>query len=477
MKKEDLFEALNDIDEQSIAAAGQYRRKRRTWQRWSAVAACAAVLIAAVVIWRAGSSSGSAEETVYEGVKTVSAKTPAAVAKDMSMREFMESEEHSKWFKDHLEKFRVSREVQGGMEECCRNLIRQLLPAEEENTVCSPLNIYLAFSMLAEVSDGNTRQQILDVLAVPDIETLRTRAMALWQSNYLDTPMIKCTLGNSMWLNDKYAFNEETLNRLAEVYCASSYRGDPAAEEMNRALREWTDRNTGGLLKEYADQLELDPETAIALVSTLYFQTSWAENFEESETQKEVFHGTKGDTQVDMMHRTELAASAFQTETFTALGLSLNEGTMVFYLPQEGADVNDLLSDPDLFAALHSSEDARWISRTVNMSIPRFRVSEKTDLKESMKELGITDVLDPAKADFSSLTKDTEIFLGGAEHAATVEIDENGVTAAAYTDLEMAGGAMIPNEILDFCLDRPFLFLITGRDGSILFAGAVRNID
>jgi serine protease inhibitor len=40
----------------------------------------------------------------------------------------------------------------------------------------------------------------------------------------------------------------------------------------------------------------------------------------------------------------------------------------------------------------------------------------------------------------------------------------------------MAEGAAGPDAEIDFVLDRPFLFLITGRDGSILFSGIVRNI-
>ena len=58
-----------------------------------------------------------------------------------------------------------------------------------------------------------------------------------------------------------------------------------------------------------------------------------------------------------------------------------------------------------------------------------------------------------------------------------VEIDENGVTGAAYTKLEISEGAAKPDDEIDFVLNRPFLFVITGRDGSILFSGIVRNID
>ena len=39
-----------------------------------------------------------------------------------------------------------------------------LLSSEEENAVCSPVNIYSALAMLAECTDGSSRQQILELL-------------------------------------------------------------------------------------------------------------------------------------------------------------------------------------------------------------------------------------------------------------------------------------------------------------------------
>ena len=83
--------------------------------------------------------------------------------------------------------------------------------------------------------------------------------------------------------------------------------------------------------------------------------------------------------------------------------------------------------------------------------------------------------MDPGKADFTPLSDLEGIALSKATHTAMVEIDENGVAGAAYTDLMSAGGAL-PDEVIRLNLDRPFVFMVTGKDGSLLFAGAVRNI-
>ena len=113
----------------------------------------------------------------------------------------------------------------------------------------------------------------------------------------------------------------------------------------------------------------------------------------------------------------------------------------------------------------------------VHLTVPRFDVSGRTDLLEHLKALGIQDALSAKTADFSPLTDDVDmIWLSGAKHAAMVKIDEEGVTGAAYTDLAMAGAGM-PQDEVDFVLDRPFVFAVASPDGSILFAGVVQNIE
>lgn len=111
----------------------------------------------------------------------------------------------------------------------------------------------------------------------------------------------------------------------------------------------------------------------------------------------------------------------------------------------------------------------------VDLSVPMFDVALDMDLTEKLKKMGITDVFDPTISDFSPMTDDTEAYLSQAKHAARIAIDEEGVTAAAYTDMMANGAAAPPEEKVDFTLDRPFVFAITGADGLPLFVGIVHQ--
>jgi len=138
--------------------------------------------------------------------------------------------------------------------------------------------------------------------------------------------------------------------------------------------------------------------------------------------------------------------------------------------------VDELLADEEAMAFLLSDGD--WENSkllTVNMSVPKFDITSDVDLNEELKKLGVTDVFSSVDADFSPLTGNMEgVFLSKTSHSARVAIDEEGCTAAAFTVMT-TDGAPPPNDEVDFVLDRPFIFVITGIDGLPLFVGVVET--
>ena len=127
------------------------------------------------------------------------------------------------------------------------------------------------------------------------------------------------------------------------------------------------------------------------------------------------------------------------------------------------------LSVAEIAAALESTEG------TVKSQLPKFDVSSNLDLIGGLKALGVTDVFDSAVSDFTPLGVDTSLFVDKAQHAARVMIDEEGCTAASYVILGPSADARPPDDIVDFTLDRPFLFAITGYGNLPLYLGIVNQ--
>lgn len=413
-----------------------------------------------------------------KSIKSVEAVIPSPIAEGTDVNKFINGEAHSEWWEDYMEKVHNSQTVQAGMEQYYELIQKELLSdATDHNAVCSPLNIYIALSMLAEVTDGNTRKQILDVLNVKDMDVLNKRIKAIWDVNYVDTPALKSILANSIWLRNDIGYNEDTLKRLSAEYHASSYSGEMGSESMNRKLQKWTDEHTGGLLTDYTKELELKQESVLALISTVYYKASWDKEFPKEQTNDGIFHGVSGDQSVPMMNN-DVMTDVYQTEHFQAVGLSLvDSGTMYFFLPKEGYKAQDIAADPQMIKICMEPVSVESNSALVHLTVPKFNDSDKINLLECLKNIGITDVLSDKQADFTPLTKEVEnIYVSSAEHAAMVKIDEEGVTGAAYTALMMESAGIIQNQV-DFIIDRPFVFAVAAPDGSILFTGVIQNIE
>lgn len=350
--------------------------------------------------------------------------------------------------------------------------------AGKENRVCSPLNIYMALSMLAAVTGGETRQQILDALGAESLDALQKQAAQPWAENSWDDGLVTSTLANSIWLRDGYNYNSETLQTLGEDFYASAFSGEMGSDAYNNILRDWINEHTGNLLTEQAGKLELNADTVLALVSTLYYSASWHDKFSSAATTQDVFHAPNGDVSTDFLHSSD-SNTVYYGDGFSAIGLSLeNSGRMWLLKPDEGVDAAELLQNEDTLGFLLANGEWSQTQRAiVNLSLPKFDVSSDLDILDTLAQLGMTDVLDGIKSDFTPLTAANDsLALTQAKHAARVKIDEDGCEAAAYTVLGVEATAMLgPEEEIDFTLDKPFVFAITGIDGLPLFVGLVNQ--
>lgn len=345
------------------------------------------------------------------------------------------------------------------------------------NAVYSPLNLYLALAMLAETAGGDSQEQILDLLGADGVEALRAQAENLWNANYRDDGHLTSLLANSVWLSKDLSYNQDTLNTLAECYYASSYQGEMGSEQLNRVLQSWLNDNTGGLLKEYADGVELSPDTLLALASTIYFKAAWSDEFNQEATASRTFHGTAGDVTADFMNQT-WDTNYYWADRFSAVSKSFQDGgEMWLILPDEGTSPEELLAESQLIDFLTAQEWENTKFLEVKLSLPKFDVSAQTDLIGGLKELGVTDVFDPALADFTPmLGKGVDAYVTQATHAARVRIDEKGCEGVAYTVIEADEAAPLEQDEIDFVLDRPFLFAVTSRTGQLLFVGIVNQV-
>ncbi|MBQ2735684.1 MAG: hypothetical protein IJF33_07600, partial [Clostridia bacterium] len=251
MKPEDIQNALEHIGDDLIESADHAKAatvppKKHAFAKLKWIPIIAAMLVCAILIGvflqpkqdilSIETPINAAANANPKRTLQILAKYPLAVS--YPTHELYKRDETA--FKQALSKWETYRNEQKKLFESANleldsffnaTMQEMLTNSNGENKVYSPINVYLALSMLAEVTNGNSREQILDLLDVDDIEALRTQVSALWLSHYLEDGNSSLVFGNSIWLNENETYVEEAFQRLADDYFASSYEGNPLDEE------------------------------------------------------------------------------------------------------------------------------------------------------------------------------------------------------------------------------------------------------
>ncbi len=475
MKRKQVLEVLDKIDDRYITEAEKAPKKTKKRPYW--IGAVAAVLAVVICI-------SSFLNTPIITANAIALPGDARIMEHPDLDDYKDREsymaDYDIW-KNETDHRRTTRENAAiSLSQFFTEGSAEFLTSQNnENTLWSPINAYIGLSMLAEITDGDSRKEILDLFGVSDIETLRSQVSATWESVYEDDGNEICTLANSLWLKYGLNYNQDAMNNLAYHYYASVYQTDLGSDSANKAIGNWLNKNTGGMLKDRTDKIDLSPDTILALYSTLFYQAKWSDEFNSKNNTNDIFHGVNGNTNVTYMNKKLCQMYYYWHNEYSAVALTLKNGsTMWFILPDEGKTVADVLSG-GVYGEMISSGDTEegWQNKKymkVNLSVPKFDVSSTVNLKDGLNKMGVTKVFDMESSDFTAITSDTPVYVSAVNQSARVEIDEKGVKAATYIEIPGAGSAMPPEEIIDFVLDRPFVFVIS-KGNLPLFTGVVNN--
>ncbi len=454
---EKVAKALGYVDEKYVTAAAKRKKKKHYW-----LGAIAAALALVLLL------------NLPSIPLAITADAVSLASGSRRMHDDAWREDWDKWEAEQKFLSSTTKEAIIDLEPFFTTGSAQFLSTQgSENLLWSPINAYIGLSMMTELTAGQSRQQILDLFGAADIDGLRRQVSAVWESAYYDDGHEVSTLANSLWLEKGLTYQQDTMDRLAYHYYASVYQGDLGSQKINNAIGAWIQNNTGGFLKN--KNINLSPETVLALYSTIYFQGKWQDQFAQRNNTEDVFHTPNGDQSVTFMNKKLAQMNYYWGDRFSAVALDLQNGSrMWFILPDEGYTTADVLSDGEYMQMVLQQdwENEKWMK--VNLSVPKFDVNSTINLKDGFQKMGVTEVFKVGAANFTEITGDVPIFLTAANQSVRVQIDEEGVKAAAYIEFPGAMSPMPPEEIIDFILDRPFVFAIT-TENIPLFVGTVNN--
>lgn len=353
------------------------------------------------------------------------------------------------------------------------------------NLVFSPTSIGVTLAMASAGAASDTVAQMNEMLGIanPAAPGPIHQAMAsLIQT--VTGPADEHTmlsLANSLWTQDGLDVAEPFRAILADQYGSelqlADFANDPAGAVV--AVNAWVAEATADRIPQLLDDQDVTALTRFILVNAIHLDADWRSPFAPEATREDQFTRPDGSGVTSEFMFQNLDAEYAEGDGLQAVVLPYTQQfEMVVILPDAGllGDLERALSTAggDLDAVVGPFGTAN-----VDVSLPKWDTDVSTNLLDVLRGMGLTLPFDPALADFSNITTDEPLSIGGVIHQANITVDEAGTEAAAATAIVGPTGAAPGQDVpepIEMDVDHPFFFAI--RDtvtGAVLFQGHIND--
>ncbi len=359
------------------------------------------------------------------------------------------------------------------------------LKNKDENYIISPLSLKYALALAANGADEETKEEILNILGISDLESYNAEAKAYIESSspeYEEAVEINpetgeeetvlspigtgLTIANSLWLNEDYIeggdFSDEFNETAEESYSAEAkaVTEENAAEEINN----WCREASGGKISEIAE----DTDFIASIINAVYFNGKWTAQFDKDSTKTDIFTNADGtETETDFMNNVAYFPY-YADKNIKLISLPYNYSNISMYIALTDEENIDVTKYAD-----------KTEEKKVKVKMPKFTTETALDAVDLLKALGMEKAFDETAYHFKYMFNDTvnnaeSIYISDVIQKAYIKLDEEGTEAAAITSVTAVGSLYEPEpeEVYEFTADKPFTYFIRDNSvGEILFIG------
>ena len=363
------------------------------------------------------------------------------------------------------------------------------------NFVLSPVSVFMALSLAAECSYGETQAQLLSALGV-DAATLKENIPTLYRSlekSYKAEGVLgekttgQLKLSNSIWLDESITANNDCLDILSRQYYCYSYSANFLNDNVaaNQAVRHFVKTKTNDLIDR---DFQISDETLFTLMNTLYLKDVWTYDGDELTLTSKPYEfetATGESVSKKFLVSDYKLGRAYETESFSYFYTTTYHGYKIkFILPKADYTLKDIFQADTLRLVnsvrdFNAADDENMLLYHTRCLFPEYKTDYYGDVKEILQtKFGVTDLFHQKQCDFSPLTSD-EAFCSGVIHTASLNVNRKGIEGAAVTVLPGAGApgpGEYENVYVDFVVDKAFAFILTDPYDVTLFSGVVEKI-
>ncbi|XP_070585739.1 plasminogen activator inhibitor 1 [Erythrolamprus reginae] len=350
--------------------------------------------------------------------------------------------------------------------------------ARDQNVAFSPHGAASVVAMLQLASGGDTRAQIKGAMGFGLRERGVPRALRLLQKRLCGPWGRDAVLtADALFVQRDLPLLPTFMQRFQRLFQQRVKQVDfSEAAQARDVINAWVEQHTNGMIRGFLPEGSLGALARLVLVNAVHFKGLWQLPFPASATRRRIFHKLDGSTvTVPMMEQT----AEFHYGEFSLPEMGDYD---VIELPYQGGGLSMLIASPFQrdapLSALAAATDSRLIATwkghmsavTRLLVLPKFSLESEVDLRGPLEALGMTDMFDCEKANFSRLSVRDDLFVSQALQKVKLEVNESGTRASSAT-AAVVYSRMAPLEIV---LDRPFLFVVRHNPtGTVLFMGQV----
>ena len=334
-----------------------------------------------------------------------------------------------------------------------------------ENLLLSPISVLYAMGMVANGAAGETRAQIEEAFGMT---SQQANEFLYAFTQRLTQGQGAVRTANSIWLRNGLDVKSQFLQTNADYYGADAYQSafdGQTVDEINR----WASQQTDGMIPRAVNGLT--PNDVLCLINTVLFQARWEQPYEGASQMP--FTCADGSVQTaQMLCGTEHVY--LKDDGVSGFLKAFQGGKYAFavLVPDAGVPLDDYL-------ASLTGQRLRQVLKgelydAVYTAMPRFEATAEVSVEAALRAMGVTDAFSQQQADFSGLSGG--VYLSAVTQNGKIEVDENGVSAAAATTVIEAGAAE-PVKTATVTADRPYIYMIVELSARLpLFMGTVNRV-
>tara|TARA_B100000809_G_scaffold77865_2_gene75711 strand:+ start:231 stop:1433 length:1203 start_codon:yes stop_codon:yes gene_type:complete len=347
------------------------------------------------------------------------------------------------------------------------SFFREIASEEKEsNYMVSPISLSLAMGMLFNGAKGATTEAMSAGLGYANFSTKNLSEINKNIIDNLTSDHLK--IANSNWIKQGFDVKKDFIDLNKEYYYAEVKTEDFNNPNTVDKINKWTSDQTNQKIKTIIDEISSD--AVLFLINAIYFNAEWKLEFEEKNTNQQLFYPESGNSErIDMMHLQTDKLFYQKNDLFSSVILPYKNDkySMTILLPNEDKSTNDIVEK------LNSNTWENWQNNyktsDVSLSLPKFKFEYKNTLNDELTNLGFGNLFD--NPDLSGIS-DARLEVSKVLQKTFIDVNEKGTEAAAVTVIGIEVTSL--PQIFEINCNKPFLFLITEKiTGSICFIGKV----